>query len=270
MGMFPRKHNRVGLALFFKSRPPASGDHVQELGAQLSALEPQARLASALAGMESHFYSMDTSNEATVEAWIKKHSKEYMALKAQASTLDESPHRLPDLLGKCDVLLKDMQRVATEHASRKLQNLLTLLEAKVTEAGAWKEGLQRQATWKTAREKLAPVIASGGPAEKLSSAMRKAEEMFKDAFLLKDKFTVTLPDEQLSECKKLLASGAVLLAESTLMSIMEDESLSADGKRSRLQKCFTKVSTQSRDFSSDIKKELLPAIVSNTVGKLLS
>ena len=199
-----------------------------------------------------------------VEAWLKKHSRECMSIRTQVAALDAKT--IPELSTKCDEVLECIDKLASQHASRTLAEIQQILSDKVKDATSWRIGLERTASWTVAKQKLATVIASSGLAEKLATAMKKGKAKWKDLLVLKDKFVLELPKEEADACKTTLGAGALALSECTLTSIMVDEGLSQEAKRSRMQKCFDKITIQSRAYSSDIKKEFLPSIVANTVG----
>ena len=70
--------------------------------------------------------------------------------------------------------------------------------------------------------------------------------------------------------KQVLASGAVLLVEIALLSILEDKELSKEARKQKLDTQSKKVSSYAEAFGADIKRMVFPRLMSEGMGKLLS
>ena len=111
-----------------------------------------------------------------------------------------------------------------------------------------------------------------------ASKRRKLEEVtcelckrepLKQVSDLEERFGITGLETK-DAAKAELAIAATTLAEATLVSVVTDGDLSKEAKQRKIQKQIEKVSNWSRDFGSDIKMAIHPAIISATVGRLMT
>ena len=71
------------------------------------------------------------------------------------------------------------------------------------------------------------------------------------------------------KCQEALANIAVLRGEAILISIATDEELSHAAKQVKISKEYDRLSTISKDVGADLKAQLCPRLVKETVGKML-
>ena len=72
------------------------------------------------------------------------------------------------------------------------------------------------------------------------------------------------------ELKAVMGLAATTLTEAALISLMEDANLTAEARKTKMSKHLSRIPNYSRDFEVDIKKEIQAAVMSGSVGKVLS
>eukprot|EP00971_Amphidinium_carterae_P346372 6487784-Amphidinium_carterae.2 len=240
-----------------------------EVEAQVSALIAQLEIEDMCKELQAEVDKpgMETGKKGQ-EEFLNKHSKQLVALSAKVSAL-KGEGRGP-LVSRAEAMCKKCKGVASDVADVKMKSLLSCSDA-VDEARAWKKNLDRKVPWVTARESLMPILQPAGSGPKLQTAVLRAEGMYKAITNLVERFG-SLPaanEENLKASKTLLGQACVTLVECNLASIVEDNDLTASAKQSKIRQQYEKVSAQSRQYGYDIKAELLPCLVSKTVGKLM-
>ena len=85
-----------------------------------------------------------------------------------------------------------------------------------------------------------------------------------------ERYEVTFDPDLESQARASLGKLAITVAEGTMLGLMLDTKLSEPDKKARLEKVFNRIGAQSKDYKTDIKMAVLPCIISQSVGKVLS
>ena len=93
---------------------------------------------------------------------------------------------------------------------------------------------------------------------------------WKKAHAWAERFEVSFDSALATQAKECLGKLAITVAEGTMLGLMLEKNITEPDRRTRLEKVFARISAQSKMYNKDIKMAILPCIVSQTVGKVLS
>ena len=88
--------------------------------------------------------------------------------------------------------------------------------------------------------------------------------------LWSQRYEISFEGPLLTKARQALGAMSITISEASFLSVVVDKSLSEVEKAARLEKAFAKVRTLAKTFGTDIKKEILPCIVSLGVGRVLN
>ena len=87
---------------------------------------------------------------------------------------------------------------------------------------------------------------------------------------LMDRYGSKRPAEPWGQVCDVMSRSFTTISEVVLMSVVEDEELSIDVKRGKINRQLAKVSEASETFCRDIEKSLHGRVVKQAVGKLVT
>eukprot|EP00971_Amphidinium_carterae_P035285 694592-Amphidinium_carterae.1 len=236
---------------------------------RIQAYEEQLELAESTKSLKTQYNGMDKS-ESGAEQWFDENGKAVVALSSKLAAVrkGKSDHVLKEVCDRAELVLADLRKVAADLAKAKVEAGCRGLRGLAETARAWYDGLDRKTPWPIVRQKITPLLSAGGggAAETLLKAHKKADDQLKCVLKLKERFGI---EAEMTEFKKLLGTAFVPLAEFQLASIITDCELTQVAKQAKLTRHFTKISQSSRDYGYDVKGEIVPCLVSLSVGKLL-